>query len=159
MEYAANTIVCRKLNLALTAPASPSPSPSPWLVRHLALTPLNAQHLECVHPIVPGKSRNAPQHAQWFNCACCFGRTHVLCFPSERSQYRVHFSFCLFAVAADKHAGWPALQFGIHHQGLANAVKGLHEIRLWRRALQPFHEGFVKRGEKLQYTVLRRRVS
>src|SRR5262249_43295080 len=93
------------------------------------------EQLESVRPLVTQEARDTPQHAQWFDCTCGFGFTHVCRFPSELIQYRFDRFLCGVIVTANEHRRFTRGELWIHHARIPARVEGFHKPRVRKLTL------------------------
>jgi hypothetical protein len=81
------------------------------------------QHFECTPPVVFEKSRNAPQHAQWFDGSCRCHASAVIGFPTKLFDDCGHLNLGVVVIAAQKHGGDTPEKWGFTIRPLPTLLK------------------------------------
>jgi hypothetical protein len=86
---------------------------------------LGSEHLERMLTVVSHERRKTPQHAEGLQRSRGDDWAAVVRFPSELAKDSGDFRPGFLVVAAIEHGRCSLREFGIDHQGIADAIEGL----------------------------------
>ena len=97
-----------------------------------------------MHPAVLAETGNAPKEAERLDRPGSLGGAHVFRFSAKQVENRRYLRLRRVVIAADEHGGSDAPEIRIDHMQVADAIERLDKMRIWRGALQAFHQGVVE---------------